>query len=162
MQRATALSARRPNTARPNAERPNAERRGTAIVETAVVLSFVFIPLLLGFFEFSRVMQAGQVVTTASRYGVRSAILDGSTESDVRTQVQEFVSNTMGVPQNRVTVTFDVTPEPGNPPAATIETANSKDLIQVTVSVIYEDISVINGAFMNGQPIASSAAMRHE
>ena len=156
MQRATAL----PPVSRrfTNAD----ERRGTAIVETAVVLSFVFIPLLLGFFEFSRVMQAGQVVTTGARYGVRSAILDGSTTDEVRTQVQEFVANTMSMPENRVTVTFDVTPEPGNPPATTIETANAKDLISITVSVVYEDISVINGSFMNGQPISASAAMRHE
>ena len=140
----------------------NADRRGTATVEAAVVLSFVFVPLLLGFFEFSRVMQAGQVVTTAARYGVRSAILDGSTEADVRDQVQEFVANTMSMPKNNVTVTFTVDPHPGNPAAASIDVAESKDLITVAVSVVYEDISVIGGKFMAGKPIGASAAMRHE
>ena len=147
---------------RPGSVRGGEERRGTAIVETAIVLSFVFIPLLLGFFEFSRVMQAGQVVTTAARYGVRSAILDGSTEADVRLQVREFVASTMNVAQSDVTVTFDITTASGNPAASTIEAANSKDLIEVTVSVMYEKISVVNGKFMNGKPVTASAAMRHE
>ena len=153
---------RRAPATRPPARGAAADRRGTAIVETAVVLSFVFIPLLLGFFEFSRVMQAGQVVTTAARYGVRSAILDGSTEAEVRDDVQEFVSSTMNMPKANVTVNFTVTIEPGNTAASTIEEANSKDLIEVEVSVVYEDISVVPGSFMNGKPISAAAAMRHE
>ena len=145
---------------RPN-DRPS-DRRGTATVEAAIVLSFVFIPLLLGFFEFSRVMQAGQVVTTAARYGVRSAILDGSTEADVRDQVQDFVANTLTLAKNDVTVTFTVDPHPGNPAAASVDVAESKDLITVGVSVNYDKISVVNGKFMAGKPISASAAMRHE
>ena len=137
-------------------------RRGTATVEAAIVLSFVFVPLLLGFFEFSRVMQAGQVVTTAARYGVRSAILDGSTEAVVRLQVQEFTSSTLGLSESDVTVTFQVDPHPGNPAVATIDAAEAKDLITVSVSVNYDDVSVVNGKFMGGQPITASAAMRHE
>lgn len=138
------------------------KRRGTATVETAIVMSFIFVPLLLGFFEFGRVMQAGQVVTTGSRYGVRSAILSGSTEAAVRTEVQSFVSGTLGVPANKVTVTFNVTVAPGNPASLKIDTAQAKDLIQVTVAVNYNDISVVTGKFMKGQTITSSSAMRHE
>ena len=137
-------------------------RRGAAAVETAVVLSFVFIPLLMGFFEFGRVMQAGQVVTTASRLGVRSAVLTGSTETSVRSDVQSFVSSTLGVPAADVSVAFAITAAPGNPAAASIDVAEPKDLIQVTVTINYDDISVVTGKFMNGRQISSSAAMRRE
>lgn len=152
-----------------NAQRPicvhnsrREHRAGTATVETALVLSFVFVPLLLGFFEFGRVMQAGQVVTTASRYGVRSAILTGSTEAEVTADVKAFVASTLSVAEDEVQVAFTLTPATGNPVPAKVEDAITKDLVQVTVTVDYDDISVVTGKYMNGQQISSSAAMRHE
>lgn len=137
-------------------------RRGTATVETAMVLSFVFVPLLLGFFEFGRVMQAGQVVTTGARYGVRSAILSGSTEAAVKADVQAFVASTLSMDAADVDVAFTITEATGNPAVTKIDDAQAKDLIQVTVTVDYEDVSVVTGKYMGGQKITSSAAMRHE
>lgn len=148
--------------ARRTRPRKNESRRGTATVETAIVMTFIFVPLLLGFFEFARVMQAGQVVTTGARYGVRSAILSGSTETAVTTDVQQFVSGTLGLPANKVTVAYQITAAPGNPAVTKIDNAQAKDMIQVSVTVNYDDISLVTGKFMKGQNITSSAAMRHE
>lgn len=48
-------------------------RRGVAAVETAVVLTFVLVPLLIGIWEMGRVVQVQQIVANSAREGARLA-----------------------------------------------------------------------------------------
>lgn len=48
-------------------------RRGVAAVETAVVLTFILVPLLIGIWEMGRVVQVQQIVANAAREGARLA-----------------------------------------------------------------------------------------
>ncbi len=48
-------------------------RSGVAAVETAVVLSFVLVPLLIGIWEMGRLVQVQQIVANSAREGARLA-----------------------------------------------------------------------------------------
>ena len=48
-------------------------RRGVAAVETAVVLTFVLVPLMIGIWEMGRLVQVQQIVANSAREGARLA-----------------------------------------------------------------------------------------
>ena len=48
-------------------------RRGVAAVETAVVLTFVLVPLMIGIWEMGRLIQVQQIVANSAREGARLA-----------------------------------------------------------------------------------------
>ena len=54
------------------------DERGTAMVEFAIVLGIIFIPLVFGIIEFGRATWAKTTITAAAREGVRYAIVHGS------------------------------------------------------------------------------------
>ncbi|MCA9071736.1 MAG: pilus assembly protein, partial [Planctomycetaceae bacterium] len=65
-------------------------REGTALVEMALVLP-IFVAVTLGIVEFGRAMMVGQLVTNAAREGARLGIIDGSTNAEVRTSIEQFL-----------------------------------------------------------------------
>lgn len=73
----------------------NQGRRGTALVEMALVLP-IFIAVTLGIVEFGRAMMVGQLITNAAREGARLGIIDGSTNAEVVTSVQQFLQQAAG------------------------------------------------------------------
>jgi Flp pilus assembly protein TadG len=50
-----------------------ARRRGVAAVETAVVLTFILVPLMIGIWEMGRLVQVQQIVANSAREGARLA-----------------------------------------------------------------------------------------
>jgi Flp pilus assembly protein TadG len=74
-------------------------QQGAALLETAIVLPMIML-VCVGIFEFGRAYQTWQVLTNASREGARLAVLDGQTDSAVRTRVNDYLSggglNTLG------------------------------------------------------------------
>lgn len=137
-------------------------RRGAAVLEMALVLP-IFFMVVLGIVEFGRAMMVGQMVTNAAREATRLAIVDGSTNSAVETWVEEFLTSAVGVTAADVTVDITVTAAPGNDdPGGEIGNAQSRDLVQVAVSVPFDKVSYLPGNYLNGKQLSAQSAMRHE
>jgi Flp pilus assembly protein TadG len=127
-------------------------RRGAAAVEFALVAP-LFIMLTFGMIEAGRMILVQQLLTNAVREGARNAVLVGATQSDVKSFVANYLSNT-SVPVSASDV--DVTPDPA--------TAVADDAITVTVTVPYANISWLpTPAFAGGLSSMNAAAtMRFE
>ena len=126
-----------------------AERHGVAAVEFAIVAP-VFFLLVIGFIELGRGLMVQQVLTNASRVGVREAIsLHGTSDAAVDAAV-EYAE---GVSVSGVAVT--VTPDPSSVSAGTE--------ITVKTSVSYADISWVPSPwFMGGTTLEAESVMRKE
>ncbi len=137
-------------------------RRGAALVETAIVLP-VFFLVVLGIIEFGRAFMVMQLVNTAAREATRMAIVDDASNDEVTTFVKELVANTATVSQDKVGVSIDIAPCPGNPdPADQIKDAHKRDSITIDVSLPYADVSFVTPRFLTSASIRGSSTMRHE
>src|SRR5947209_17029419 len=67
------------------------KRRGAAAVEFAIIAPLL-VALVLGLIEFGRVLMVEQILTNAAREGCRTAVLEGSTSSDVNTTVSNYLT----------------------------------------------------------------------
>jgi len=65
--------------------------KGAALLEAAITLPIILL-ISVGIFEFGRAYQTWQVLTNASREGARLDILDGPTDTDVRTRVNNYLT----------------------------------------------------------------------
>jgi Flp pilus assembly protein TadG len=75
------------NTLLPNA--PTDRQRGSISVEFALLLSFFFMPLLIGIMDFGQILHAQSVVTRAAREGVVAA----ARNQDIPTAVDAYIQN---------------------------------------------------------------------
>ncbi len=66
-------------------------QRGQALLETALVLPLVLL-VATSIFEFGRAYQTWQVLTNASREAARIAVLPGTTDADIQTRVQQYLT----------------------------------------------------------------------
>lgn len=127
------------------------KRRGAAVTEFAVVAP-VFFLMIIGFIEFGRALMVQQVLVNAARVGAREAIL-ASGAATTQSVVDAVVEYTDGVTVNPVTV--EVTPSPS--------AASAGDMITVTASVNYIDVSWLPAPWFLGDAIlSSSSTMRKE
>lgn len=137
-------------------------RRGAAIVELALVLP-VFFAVIFGIIEFGRAMMVSQMVTNSAREGVRLAIVDGTSNSEVETTIREFLEGAAGVAPENVTIAIEVSPAPGNTdPLNQLLNAAPRDLVTVRVEVPFDRVSYIQGHFLKGKTLRGVASMRHE
>ena len=67
--------------------------QGTALIEAAITLPLILV-ICVGIFEFGRAYQTWQILTNASREGARLAVIEGSTDTDVRNRVKGFLTGT--------------------------------------------------------------------
>jgi Flp pilus assembly protein TadG len=65
--------------------------RGAALLEAAITVPIILL-ISVGIFEFGRAYQTWQVVTNASREGARLAVIEGSTDADVRARVNQYLT----------------------------------------------------------------------
>lgn len=141
---------------------PQEKRTGAALVEMALVLP-IFILVTLGIVEFGRAMMVGQLVTNAAREGARFAVIDGSTNSTVTTQITNFMQQAVNVAPADVNVTITVAPAPGNPdPGNEVGNAEPRDLVTIRVEVPFDKVSFVKGKYLGGKTLVGQAAMRHE
>jgi len=137
-------------------------RRGAAVVEMALVLP-VFLLVVLGIIEFGRAMWVSNMVSNSAREGARMAILDGSSNAEVRQAVQDFLTTSLGVNAADITTTITITPATGNPnPNNECANATSRDLINITVALPFDKVSLIPGDYLDGKNLVGRSAMRHE
>ncbi|MBM4074830.1 MAG: pilus assembly protein, partial [Planctomycetes bacterium] len=99
----------------------NQRRRGAAMVEMALVLP-LFLMLVLGIIEFGRAMMIANLVTNAAREGARTAVLDGSTNASVTSDIQTFLRSAIGnaISNPDIIISITVVPAAGNPDPANV------------------------------------------
>jgi len=142
--------------------RPSRVRRGAALVEMALVLP-VFMMVVLGIIEFGRALWVANMVTNAAREATRMAVLDGSSNANVSQSAKDFLSSTLSVGASDVSVSIVITPADGNPnPANECANANTRDLIDITITVPFDKVSLIPGDYLAGKNLIGRSAMRHE
>lgn len=133
----------------PLRRRHRALRSGVAAVEFAIVAP-VFFLLVIGFVELGRGLMVQQVLTNASRVGVREAIGLHSTQSEAAAVASDYAD---GCSVSGVAV--NVTPDPA--------TASAGTEITVTVSIPYADVSWVPSPwFMGGSTLEATSTMRKE
>lgn len=125
-------------------------RRGAALVEFAIVAP-VFFLIILGIVEFGRMLMVQQILTNASREGARRAIVEGVTQSEVETQVNNYLSNAS---ISGATVTVN----PGD-----LSNLGFGDNVTVSVTVPYDTISWTGSPwFLGGKTLGASTVMQAE
>jgi Flp pilus assembly protein TadG len=128
-------------------------RSGTSAVEFALVLP-LFVMLVMGQLESSRLGMVAQLLTTASREGCRVAVLSGSTQSDVQTRINNVLSSS-GISVGTVTPTC---PSPYTWDSAPMGTA-----ITVSLSVPYSQVSWLGTPFLfSNANVSASATLSSE
>jgi Flp pilus assembly protein TadG len=65
--------------------------RGAALIEAAITIPMILL-ISVAIFEFGRAYQTWQVLTNAAREGARVAILSGTTDAEVRSAVNNYIS----------------------------------------------------------------------
>ena len=125
-------------------------RRGAAALEFALTAIPLFL-FIFGSIEFGRALMSVQSLEEAARAGCRVAILDGSTTSDVESEVQE-VMQMAGI------ATYTVTVDPTNP-----TTAAQWDPVTVNISAAFADMCWLPlPRFFLNKSFSASCTMPHE
>jgi Flp pilus assembly protein TadG len=133
--------------------RINRKRRGASAVEMAFIAP-VFLSLIMGTIESSRLGMVAQLLTTAAREGCRVAVVDGMTETDVQNRVNAVLSGS-GISVGTVTPTCTGSYAWDSSPSGTP--------ITVSLSVPYSKVSWLpTSFFFQGAVISSSATMSSE
>ena len=120
-------------------------REGAAAVEMAIVLP-LFIVLIMGTIEASRLGMVSQLLHVAAREGCRTAVLPGQNESDVRARI------------NKALVGSGITPTVKISPAGNWTTAMAPSPITVELSVPFKDVSWLGSPFAFDQSIVRASA----
>jgi len=121
-------------------------KRAAAIVEMAVVAPLV-LTLLFGIIEFGWIFMVTQTLTSAAREGCRTAVLEGSTDTDIYNRVDQVMQNA-GITGYSIDVTHA---QQGDPTEVVI------------VRVPYAQVSLLGGYFGGmDKMLQGYAAMRKE
>jgi Flp pilus assembly protein TadG len=65
--------------------------KGAALIEAAITVPIILL-ISVGIFEFGRAYQTQQVLVNASREGARLAVIDGTTDDQVRARVNDYLT----------------------------------------------------------------------
>jgi Flp pilus assembly protein TadG len=119
-------------------------------VEFAVVAP-IFLLIVMGIFEYGRMVMVQQIITNASREGARQAVLDGSTTAEVTSTVTDYLAN---VAISGATIT--VTPDPPGDAAF-------GDPVTVTVDIPFSQVSWLPAPrYLAATRLTASTIMRRE
>jgi Flp pilus assembly protein TadG len=128
-------------------------RRGVSAVEMAFVAP-VFLTLVLGIIESSRLGMVTQLLTTAAREGCRVAVLNGMEQTDVQNRVDAVLKGS-GIPVGTVAPTC--------PSPYAWDTSPGGTPITVNLTVPYTSVSWLPvPLFLGGVNITCSATMSSE
>ncbi len=117
-------------------------RRGGTLLETGVVILMTLM-IVLGVFEYGRLLMVGNVLDNAAREGCRFALAN-NTDTNISSEVQTLVTNYMGGQQTAALSNFTVTVSGVHQGAATaVNNLQPGDLVSVTVSGTYHFMNVI-------------------
>jgi Flp pilus assembly protein TadG len=114
----------------------------------------VFLTLVMGIIEASRLGMVSQLLTTAAREGCRVAVIDGMEQTDVQSRINAVLSGS-GISVGTVTPTC--------PSPYSWDSAPGGTPITVSVSVPYNQVSWLpTPYFLNGAVVSVSATMSSE
>ncbi len=126
-----------------NRRRPDHHRRGAAVVEFAAVAPVLFL-LIFGMIEFGRMVMVQQVLTNASREGARVGILEGTTQSEIKKTVKDYLA-AANIKEPDIDSVFD------------------GDRLSVTVSVNFDQVTWLPAPiFLGGRGLSATTVMRLE
>jgi Flp pilus assembly protein TadG len=118
------------------------------------IVAPVFVALILGQIETSRLGMVSQLLTTAAREGCRVAVVAGNTQTDVQTRVTAVLSGS-GIPVGTVTPTC--------PSPYSWDTAPQGTPITVSLSVPYSSVSWLGTPFfLQNATVSASATLSSE
>ena len=131
-------------------------RTGTNTIEMALVAPFVFM-LVIGSFEFSRMMMVLEAMNNASREGCRHACLANTTASSQSTAVVlESLRGVVGsIESNSYIISTNFEPDFVSPP-------ESGTQITTTVEISCEDVSWLPPFFFSGATLRQTTTMERE
>ncbi len=125
-------------------------RSGTSAVEMAIVAP-IFVTLVMGQIEMSRLGMVAQLITNAAREGCRVAVVQGSTQDDVQNRVNTVLYGSNIVPVTTI------------PSTSSLQTAQQGAQITVSLSVPYNTVSWLgNPFFLKNVNVSASATMSSE
>jgi Flp pilus assembly protein TadG len=139
------------------------KRKGAAMVEAAIILP-VFLLLVFGLIEASRLGMVVQILTTASREGCRVAVIDGNNDSStVQSAVNGILTNA-SMPTQTLTVSDS---DPGSTGAylmpSTWSTSSGGTAITLTLRLPYNSLSWFGTPFLfRNTSVTASATMASE
>lgn len=127
------------------------ERSGAAAVEMAIILP-LFLTLVLGTIEASRMGMVSQLLHVAAREGCRTAVLPGQTEAAVLGRIESALAGTGITP--RVTISS---------PNGSWLSVEAPAPITVQLSVPFKDVSWLGDPFaFKETTVVASATMSSE
>jgi Flp pilus assembly protein TadG len=128
-------------------------RKGASAVEMAIIAP-VFVALILGQIETSRLGMVSQLLTTAARDGCRVAVIPGATLSDVQTRVNSVLAG------SGISV---ASPTPTCPSSYSWDSAPRGTPITVSLSVPYSSVSWLGAPFfLRNANVSASATLSSE
>lgn len=134
--------------------RISTKRKGAAAVELAIVL-LLFLTLVFGMVEFSRVMMVNQILVNSAREACRYAVVPNSTDAALAAKITTYMDSAAISPY---TTSVQV-----NGVVASLATAQSQDEIRVTISANHSDVSLGIMRFIAGsKTFRASVVMRKE
>ncbi len=110
------------------------DRRGTAAVEAAFVIALI-VPLLLGSWEVSRLIEVQQILNNSAREGARQAASGQLTAPQVQQVVLNYLQDA-GLPTGDCVVTVQDITNPADDPTGAAEF----DDLQVSVTIPFKDV----------------------
>jgi Flp pilus assembly protein TadG len=132
-------------------------RAGASMLEFALVFP-LFLAAILGILEFGRAFMVNQVMISASRAGVRKAIIAGTDEAVVKQAIEdEITANLTTVKTSDVVITYLVDGEKG-----TFTGANRGAQIAVRVQIPFASVAVASPMFMGNATLTGECVMRRE
>jgi Flp pilus assembly protein TadG len=132
-------------------------RRGSTIVETAVVL-LLTMTLILGVFEYCRLIMDWSLLDNAAREGCRFALAN-NTDTNISSEVQSTVTNFMaGENANFTNFTVSVSGT-HNGTTTAVNSLAAGDWITVTVSGKYKFMNIVPLVTMPSLTVTSTVTM---
>jgi Flp pilus assembly protein TadG len=110
------------------------QRRGTVAVEAAFIL-LMMVPLLLGSWEVSRLVEIQQILNNAAREGARQAASGQLSASQVQQVMTNYLQDA-GLPITNVVVTVQDLTSPGTDPMS----ASEFDRLQTNITIPFKDV----------------------
>lgn len=141
---------------------PAGPPRGAALVETALVLP-IFMMILVGIVEFGRAFMVANMLAESARHGARIAIVPGSTNTSVESEVKTRVSELTHVAAGDVTVAITIAPDPRNSnPNGVLGASQKRDLVTVAIQVPFSKVNLVPIEWLRGVSLSARCSMRHE
>ncbi|QDV35960.1 TadE/TadG family type IV pilus assembly protein [Tautonia plasticadhaerens] len=126
-------------------------RAGAAAVEMAIVLP-LFISVILGTIEATRLGMVSQLLHVAAREGCRTAVREGQTTATVRARIDAVLAGSGITPAIQV-----------SSPAGDWTTAKAPNRVTVRLSVPFDQVSWLGDPFaFGGTSVVASATMCSE